>query len=177
MHDEPPARAWGLGGRQVRTDPMYGEIYDHHAVCYEDADGTPVFSYCRQQPGCWGDVNDVFLGTKGRASILKHEIQGENPWKFKGKGGDMYVLEHEALFRSIRAGTPINNGLYMARSTMLAILGRMVDYTGQVITWDQAMNSKQALVPSAYTWDAEPPTKPGPDGRYPIATPGVTKLV
>ena len=176
MHDEPPARAWGLGGRQVRTDPMYGDIYDHHAVCYEYADGTQVFSYCRQQPGCWGDVSDVFLGTKGRANILKHQIEGENPWKFTGKGGEMYVLEHEALFKSIRAGKPINNGVYMARSTMLAILGRMVDYTGQVITWDDALNSKQTLAPSEYAWDAEPPTKPGPDGRYPIATPGVTKI-
>jgi len=177
MHDEPPARAWGLGGRQVRTDPIYGDIYDHHAVCYEYPDGTQVHAYCRQQNGCWGDVSDVFLGTKGRANILRHQIEGENPWKFKGEGGDMYVSEHRALFASIRGGKAINNGLYMARSTMLAILGRMVDYTGQVITWDEALNSKQTLSPSAYTWDAEPPTKPGPDGRYPIATPGVTKLV
>ena len=113
--------------------------------------------------------------------MLKHgaplpEIEGENPWKFKGKGNDMYVAEHQELFKSIRAGKPINNGLYMARSTMLAILGRMVDYTGQVMTWDEALNSKQTLAPSAYAWDAEPPTKPGPDGRYPIATPGVTKI-
>jgi len=181
MHDEPPARAWGVGGRQVRIDPMHGEIYDHHAVCYEYADGTQVYSYCRQQPGCWSDVSDVFLGTKGRATILKRgsptpEIEGENAWKFKGKGNNMYVAEHEALFQSIRAAKPINNGVYMARSTMLAILGRMVDYTGQVMTWDEALNSKQTLAPRAYAWDAEPPTKPGPDGRYPIATPGVTKI-
>jgi predicted dehydrogenase len=182
MHDEPPARAWGLGGRQVRVDPKYGEIYDHHAVCYEYADGTQIFSYCRQQPNCWDDVSDVFLGTKGRATILRNNrplpvIEGENPWKFQGQGGDMYELEHEALFRSIRTGQPINNGLYMARSTMLAILGRMVDYTGQMITWERAINSKQKLAPSGYSFDAEPPTKPGPDGHYPIATPGVTRLV
>ncbi len=177
MRDEPPQRAWGLGGRQVRIDPMHGEIYDHHAVCYEYPDGAQVFAYCRQQPGCWGDVADVFLGTKGRADILKHEIKGESPWKFAGRGGDMYVLEHEALFRSIRDGQADQQRLYMARSTMMAILGRMVDYTGQTITWDEAMRSKQVLAPSGYSFDAQPPTKPGPDGRYPIAMPGVTKLV
>jgi predicted dehydrogenase len=181
MRDEPPVRAWGTGGRQVRTDPIYGDIYDHHAVCYEYADGTQVHAYCRQQDGCWQDVSDVFLGTKGRCTVLKHgkplpEIEGENAWKFQGKENNMYVAEHETLFQSIRAGKPINNGVYMARSTMLAILGRMVDYTGEVKTWDEALNSKQTLAPSAYAWDAEPPTKPGPDGRYPIATPGVTKI-
>ena len=181
MRDEPPVRAWGTGGRQVRTDPIYGDIYDHHAVCYEYADGTQVHAYCRQQDGCWQDVSDVFLGTKGRCTVLKHgkplpEIEGENAWKFQGKENNMYVAEHETLFQSIRAGKPINNGVYMARSTMLAILGRMVDYTGEVKTWDEALNSKQTLAPSAYNWDAEPPTKPGPDGRYPIATPGVTKI-
>ena len=177
MHDEPPQRAWGLGGRQVRTDPLYGDIYDHHAVVYEWPNGARCYSYCRQQGGCYGDVSDHFLGTKGQADILKHKIDGANPWKFTGEGGNMYDLEHEALFGAIRAGKPINNGVYMARSTMLAIIGRMVDYTGQALTWEEAMNSKQALVPSAYTWEGEPPTKPGADGKYPVAMPGVTKFV
>lgn len=176
-HDEPPQRAWGLGGRQVRTDPLYGDIYDHHAVVYEWPNGTRAYSYCRQQAGCYGDVSDHFLGTKGHADILKHKIDGANAWKFTGEGGNMYDLEHEALFGAIRSGKTINNGLYMARSTMLAIIGRMVNYTGQALTWEEAMNSKQLLSPSAYTWDAEPPTKPGADGKYPVAMPGATKFV
>ena len=183
MHDEPPLAAWGLGGRQVRVDPMYGDIYDHHAVVYEYAGGVLAHAYCRQQPGCFGAVTDDFFGTKGRANVLNdfriQDRQGKTIWSFpKGrKRPSMYVAEHEALFKSIRSGKPINNGVYMARSTMLAILGRMVDYTGQRITWEEAMNSQQTLAPKSYAWDAEPPTKPGPDGRYPIATPGVTKLV
>jgi len=185
MRDEPPVAAWGLGGRQVRVDPIYGDIYDHHAVVYEYANGVLAHAYCRQQPGCWGDVTDKFFGTNGRASVLGlrsdefriRDRRGEVTWKFAGERNAMYVAEHEALFKSIRSGKPINNGLYMARSTMLAILGRMVDYTGQRITWEEAINSRQTLAPKSYAWDAEPPTKPGPDGRYPIATPGVTKLV
>ena len=89
----------------------------------------------------------------------------------------MYDIEHQALFASIRNGKPINNGLYMARTTMLAILGRMVNYTGQRLTWDQAINSKQILATKCYAWDAEPPTKPDKAGRYPVAMPGQTAFV
>ena len=177
MGDEPPVRAWGMGGREVRTDPKYGDIFDHHAVCYEYANGVPVYSYTRQMGGCSGGVEDVFIGTKGRANILGHRITGENEWRFRGNGGNMYQLEHEALFGAIRSGETINNGHYMAISSMLAILGRMVTHTGQTITWEQAINSQQDLSPSAYTWDAEPPTLPDENGQYPVDIPGVTKLV
>jgi predicted dehydrogenase len=184
MHDEPPQRAWGLGGRQVRVDPRYGDIYDHHAVVYEYPNGLRVYSYCRQQNGCWGSVTDTFFGTKARCNVLGgpdtgfrvQSHDGKTLWRYKGPaaGSRMYVAEHEALFQAIRAGRPINNGVYMARSTMLAILGRMVDYTGKALTWEEAINSKQDLSPKSYAWDAEPPTKPDKDGRYPVATPGAT---
>jgi predicted dehydrogenase len=178
MHDTPPTRAWGLGGRQVRTDPKYGNIFDHHAVVYEYEGGPMVHSYCRQMGRCWGENAAIFLGTKGRANILRHLIEGENPWKFPGpKPPSMYDVEHQELFAAIRSGKPINNGIYMAYSTMLAVLGRMTTYTGQLITWEQAMASKEELVPSAYTWDAKPPIVPDADGRYPIAIPGVTPVV
>lgn len=178
MHDEPPVRAWGLGGRQVRTEqPKYGDIFDHHAVVYEYDNGVRVYSYCRQMAGCFNDVSDHILGTKGRCEMRKFKIDGENPWKYRGKGGNMLEIEHQELFAAIRSGKPINNGLYMARSTMLAILGRMVDYTGQAITWDEAINSKQDLSPASYALDADPPTVPDADGKYPIAIPGVTKFV
>lgn len=179
MRDEPPARAWGLGGRQVRTDKKFGDIYDHHAVVYEYANGVRVWAYCRQQAGCYSDVSDILIGTQGRCNVLKHQIEdlsGKVVWKFRGAGGNMYDLEHQALFRAIRSGKPINNGVYMARSTMLAILGRMVDYTGKLLTWDEAINSKQVLAPSAYSFEADPPVLPGPDGSYPIAMPGQTKF-
>ena len=147
------------------------------AVVYEYPDGKKVHSYCRQQGGCFSNVSDQFLGTKGRATVTPdHAIEGENPWRFRGEGGNMYVLEHEALFNAIRAGKPVNNGVYMARSTMLGILGRMVCYTGKAITWDEAMASTETLAPSSYAWDADPPTLPDADGKYAVAIPGVTKL-
>jgi myo-inositol 2-dehydrogenase / D-chiro-inositol 1-dehydrogenase len=177
MHDQPPLRAWGLGGRQVRTDAKFGDIYDHHAVAYEYPKGVTVYAYTRQQAGAYSDVSDIFTGTKGRANILKHQIDdldGNPIWRFKGEGGNMYDIEHQALFAAIRSGKPINNGLYMARSSMLAIMGRMVNYTGKALTWDEAINSQQVLAPKCYAWDAEPPTKPDKHGRYAVAMPGVT---
>ncbi len=60
---------------------------------------------------------------------------------------------------------------------MLAILGRMVTYTGQALTWEQAINSQQLLAPARYAMDATPPTLPGSDGRYPIASPGATAFL
>lgn len=179
FNDEPPVRAYGLGGRQVRVEqPKWGNIYDHMAVIYEYPDGKKVHSYCRQQKGCYNMTSDELLGTKGRAIVTpKHEIEGENPWRFRGEGGNMYVLEHEALFNSIRSGVPINNGLYMARSTMMGILGRMVCYTGKAITWDEAMASTENLSPKTYAWDADPPILPDAEGKYPVALPGQTPFV
>lgn len=177
MGDKPPLRAWGLGGRQARgRDPQYGTIFDHHAVVYEYPDGVKVSAFCRQQAGCYDDTSDQFIGTKGRADILKHRIEGENPWQFRGDGGGMYDIEHQELFAAIRSGKPVNNGHYMATSTMLAILGRMVTYTGQTITWEQAINSTQDLSPASYAWDADPPTLPDENGQYEVAVPGVTKF-
>ncbi len=178
MRDRPPVRAWGLGGRQVRTEqPKWGNIYDHHAVVYEYENGARIFSYCRQQDGAWRDVADLFIGTKGQADILKHRITGENEWRYDGPGGNMYVLELAALFQSIREGKPVNDGHWMAVSTMLGILGRMASYTGLAITWDQAIKSRLLLAPKEYSWDADPPVMPDADGRYPVAMPGITPFV
>jgi len=180
MGDKPPVKAWGLGGRQVRTEPKFGDIYDHHAVVYEYASGAKMYSYCRQQAGCSEEVTDYFFGTKGVCNVLNdYQITGANPWRADRalKQASMYVSEHQALFQAIRSGKTINNGSYMALSTMLAIFGRMVDYTGQTITWEEAINSKQDLSPTSYAWNADPPTLPDENGRYKIAMPGVTKLV
>ncbi len=177
LGDEPPQRAWGVGGRQVRSEEAIGNIFDHHAVVYEYANGVRVFSQCRRQTGCYNDVSDHVLGSKGTCNVIKFRIEGQNPWRYKGPKINMYVAEHEALFKAIRSGKPINNGLYMARSTMLAILGRMVTYTGKAITWDEAMNSKETLSPKNYAMDAAPPVMPNADGSYPLAMPGITKFV
>ena len=97
------------------------------------------------------------------------EIRTESTWRFKDKVKNMYQVEHDEMFAGIRQGQPLNNGEYMARSTLLAIMGRMATYTGQEISWDQALNSKQDLSPKQYAWGAAPAIE--------IAIPGVSKVV
>jgi myo-inositol 2-dehydrogenase / D-chiro-inositol 1-dehydrogenase len=180
LGDTPPLKAWGMGGRQVRSDITIGHIFDHHAVCYQYANGVRLFSYCRRQAGCFNETSDIILGAKGRAFMPQRcHIEGENPWEYQGTRvrANMYDAEHEVLFQAIRSGTPRNDGSYMTLSTMLAILGRMVTYTGKEITWEQAMNSKEKLAPTRYAWDADPPCMPDEHGQYPLAVPGVTPFV
>lgn len=172
MGDVPPLRAHGNGGRQVRD--YFGNIYDHFSIVYEYENGTRAFHQCRQIPGCANDYAVHVAGAKGKCIVDcsrdRHQITGENEWKYEGLKNDMYQTEHDELFRAIRDGKPINHGEWMARSTMLAIMGRMAAYTGQVITWDAAMNSQESLVPENLAWDT-------PLEVPPIAMPGKTKFI
>lgn len=169
LGDVPPERATGLGGRQVRTGPEYGHIFDHHAVVYEFPGDKRVFAYCRQQDGCANDVEDYVMGTKGRAQILRNAVEGDEKWRYRGPKSNMYQAEHDALFQAIRSGKPINNGHYMANSTMMAIMGRMATYTGRTVTWKEAIESQENLAPPAYDWVSLPVP--------PVAMPGQTPLV
>jgi predicted dehydrogenase len=174
MKDEYPVRASGLGGRQARTAPEDGHIYDHFAVVYEYAGGAKLFSNCRQQRGCKNDISGHVVGTRGRAQLSERRgglwVRAAEDWTYDGPENDMYQTEHDDLFAGIRAGKPINNGEYMARSTLLAILGRMAAYTGQVITWEQALNSREDLSPPRYDWDVKLPVPP-------VAMPGQTRFI
>ncbi len=173
MQDVPPVQAVAIGGRQVRTGPEYGQIFDHFGVVYDYANGARGFHFSRQQVGCANDNSDYIIGTKGIAKIKAFgplQIEGENKWRFSGPRPNMYQVEHDKLFASIRNGEPMNDGVRMAHSTLLAIMGRMAAYTGQVITWDDALNSKEDLSPRSYSWDQPLPEPP-------VAMPGMTKFV
>jgi len=176
LGDKPPLRAWGVGGRQACIDPKYGDQFDHHAVVFEYDNGIRVFGICRDIPGCYNETSDVILGTKGRCFLpSRPRIEGATEWEYKGPKASMYDIEHKELFDSIREGKPINNGDYMFTSTMLGILAQMVCYTGQLITWEEAMQSKLSFSLPRYGFDIDPPVKPGPDGIYPSPIPGVLK--
>jgi predicted dehydrogenase len=172
MRDQYPIACSGTGGRQTRTAPEYGNIFDHMAVVYDYDNGVKTFSRCRQQDGCASDVSDHIFGTKGRVDVMNHRAYdpaGKEIWRYTGPKKNMYQLEHDALFAGIRAGKPINNGHYMSHSTLMGIMGRMAAYTGRRITWDEAINSKQDLTPPSYNW--------GPIEVAPVAMPGITPFV
>ena len=152
-----PVRCLGLGGRQVRTAPAFGHIYDHHSVHYEYEDGTWMFSQCSQMDNTLNNVTEHLLGSEGQAHLRDGawSIEGHAPWTFTGKGNDPYQTEHDEWIASIRAGKPLNNARYAAESTLTAIMGRMATYGGKVVTWDEAMASDR-LGPTSYEWGALP---------------------
>jgi predicted dehydrogenase len=173
MKNTYPVKAIGLGGRQTRTSPDFGHIFDHHAVVYEFPNGIRLFSFCRQQPNVANDVSDHIMGTLGTANLMGYSITGKNAWSLprtKRRKGDMYQNEHNELFASIRSSNPINNGDWMTKSTLMAIMGRMATYTGQEITWDMALNSKEDLSPPKYDLALKMDVPP-------VAQPGVTRFV
>jgi predicted dehydrogenase len=176
----PPVRAHGMGGVEVRKGPDDGEIFDHHAVEFEYADGTRMFSQCRHILGCWNAVTEHAVGTKGRADLQdgRWTFSGANPWRFTGtQERERYQQEHDDLFDAIRNDRPYNEAERGATSTMTAIFGRMATYSGKLLEWDEALNSKISYMPTEFAWDADPGPKPGPDGMYPHAIPGKTKVI
>jgi len=163
-----PMSAVGLGGRQVRTGPEYGNIYDHFAIDYEYPNGIHVASYCRQIPNCENSVSEALIGTKGSCQVNKYTITGEKSWRLEGKDNLPYVQEHTDLIAAIRGGKPYNELKGVAESTLTAILGRTAAYTGQKVTWEQAMNSEESLMPTKLEW--------GELAVAPVAVPGQTKV-
>ncbi|WP_247237100.1 Gfo/Idh/MocA family protein [Telluribacter sp. SYSU D00476] len=180
-----PVSIQGTGGRQVRTDKKYGEIFDHHMLDMVYADGTCISSQCRHYEGTYSKVDEAFVGTKGRidsfsdkGTVLK-DYKGGVIYAHDSKGDkNPYQVEHDELFEAIAKGEyKFADAERTAKSTMTAIMGRMATYSGKLVKWDDALNSNINLFPDKLAWDAMPKVLPGPDGYYPVAVPGKTQVI
>ena len=168
-----PVRAVAMGGRQTRTEPIWGHIYDHFSIDYEFPDGSHCMMMCRQQDACDKKVANEFVGTEGTAFVLpQYFIQGKKPWKLEESVstdlGNAYVQEHTDFIASIRAGKPLNELKQVTESSLTAVLGREAAYTGKSVSWDEILNAKQSLMPPKLEW--------GPMPMPPVAMPGQTTL-
>jgi predicted dehydrogenase len=174
-----PAKVHGMGGRSTLRGEIYGSVFDHHSMVYEFSNYVRLYASCRTIPGCYNEVSSILLGTKGSCNTLQMRIGGETKWAYEGPKADPYDLEHVELFKAIRAGTPINNGDYMVRSTLMGIMGQISCYTGKEVTWEEISNSDFYFAPRPedVRADMEPPVKPDAEGIYPVFVPGVTKLL
>jgi predicted dehydrogenase len=175
MGGKAPVKCHGLGGRSSMTDPVYGDVFDHHSVIYEFDNGVRLYAFCRTTTGCYDEDSSIILGSKGRASVKSCRIWGEQAWRWQGRC-DPYQIEHDKLFAAIRSGNPVNSGDYMARSTMIAVMGQLSCYTGKEVTWELANQSDFLYPPRPEDCHdgMTPPVLPGADGKYPTLVPGKT---
>jgi myo-inositol 2-dehydrogenase/D-chiro-inositol 1-dehydrogenase len=179
--DSYPTTAQGMGGREVRKAKEYGEIFDHHFVEYQYANGVMLNSQCRHQKGTMSKVDEYVAGTKGKiffddARIT--DLKGKLIYQFDKKKleNQPYQNEHDELFAAVAKGDyKFWDAERGAKSTMTAILGRMATYSGQRMDWDKAITSGIDLHPKVYAFDAPPPVMPNSDGWYAVAVPGVTR--
>lgn len=172
-----PMMAQGQGGREIRTGNDYGQIYDHFAIEYTYEDGSKMFSQNRHIRGCWNSIAHHAYGPEGHSHIGKGIIEGKNEWQLRERSPNPYQVEHDELFDAVRNDTPHNEAVYGAMSTLTAIMGRMAAYSGQQIRRQDALESDISLLPERLAWEAEAPISPDADGAYPVAIPGVTKVL
>jgi predicted dehydrogenase len=150
MKDEPPVRCWGCGGRETRDSKDHGHIFDHMAVTFEYANGYRFHANAAQQKGVSGRNEVVAYGTKGQVNLGRFITQmhsGEMA-RHQKKAEQMHQAEQNAMYAALRKGEIINNGTYMAHSTLMGIMMRDACYTGKVIDWNKALNSQYRYAPS-----------------------------
>jgi len=167
-----PVQCVGLGGRQVRTGPEYGDVYDHFAVEYEYPGGVRVEYMGAQIDKVTDRQDNRVVGTKGQAYTDSGNliIEGAKPFKYDGPSPDPVIQQHADQIAAIRNGQHLNEGKRVAESTMTCIMGRMSAYTGRALKWDWVMNaSKLDLTPAKYEFGDLPPR--------PVAMPGQTPLI
>ncbi|MGL4593706.1 MAG: gfo/Idh/MocA family oxidoreductase, partial [Thermoguttaceae bacterium] len=161
-----PVSAQGMGGRQVRNSK--DQLFDHYGVEYTFPDGTRLFAQGRHQNNTWNCFQSTIHGQNGCAvigeGVANPKIyKGFQPipeniiWEYgdKKERRDQYQIEHDVLFDCIRNDKPINETERCCNVTMVGILGRMAAESGNIVTWDEAMNSQVELAPNieSLTWD------------------------
>jgi len=192
-----PVRAQALGGRHYRQSPegvtYVDQNFDIYAVEYTYADGTKFNFDGRCMTGC-NDIYSSYLhGTKGMATVSDNGdcgmpsriFRGQTPkrsdmtWESKVAEGqeDPYQNEWDDLIDAIRSDKPYNEVQRGVEASLVTSMGRMAAHTGQEITYEDMLNCEHEMAPGLdqLTQDSPAPLKAGPDGRYPVPRPGITK--
>ena len=169
-----PVSAQGMGGRAVLEGPDSGDVFDHFSLEYTYADGTKMYSQIRTIDRTLSKNGVWFLGTKGTANVFEgiKNHSGKQLWKFDNKDeSNSLQVEHDRLFDAIRSNTPINNTEYGAYSSLTAIMGRMAAHSGQIVTLEEALNSKPLVKDDITDWN-QPPVTPDANRQYRYPKPG-----
>ena len=180
LKDDYPVSAQGQGGHLAGVRSKTGEIFDHHMVEFTYADGSKLVSQCRHVPQTWNRISEHAHGTHGTADLSAAAIRdcdGRVTWSY-GRGGTNGLQQQLSdLLQQIRRGESPNEASYGAGSTLSAILGRMASYSGQLVTWAQALNcgDSQADHAQLASLDDPPPVLPDAQQEYHIRLPGIAR--
>jgi predicted dehydrogenase len=185
-----PVSAQAVGGRHYRGNSV-DQNFDTYSVEYIYPDGTRLFYYGRNEPGCHNEFASYAHGSKGSAII---STSGHSPGKvriFKGHNvasADLvwsypqperspYQLEWDDLIDAIREDKPYNEAKRGAEASLVSSMGRMAAHTGQIVTYEDMLNCEHEFAPDAdkLTMDSPAPLQAGPDSKYPVPEPGIKK--
>jgi len=182
-----PMRAHAVGGRHFRGDAV-DQNFDSYAVEYVYPDGTRLWFTGRHIPGCHEEFASYVHGTKGSGivSTSAHTpgrvrlFRGHNPtreallWAFPQPEPNPYQLEWDDLIAAIRNNTPYNEVERGVRASLVTAMGRMAAHTGQIVNYEDILNSDHEFAPDLdkLTEDSPAPLRRGPDGKYPVPAPG-----
>lgn len=185
-----PVEANAIGGRERPRGPEHGQNFDHHFIQYTFADGVKFFAQTRDIPGCWNASCTIAHGTEAvggrkmpRDYLTAHGrvpspprfsgIIGKDTWSYDGPRVNAHFNEHVMHLDAIINDKEFNEGYWGGETSMTVILGRMASYSGQLLTWDEAVAKGKSLVPEKLAWDMDPPVMPDEQGTYPMPMPGV----
>lgn len=179
LKEEMPVWAFGMGGRAASFGNQFGDMYDNHTVVYEYAGGARAYAMATTQENRYHRFGEIIMGTKGTCDLAECKLDGETKWKFEGQVTNPGEVEQKVLMDAVRGGKPVNSGYHMYNSTMITVLGQIACYTGKYTTLKGCWNSDFSFgpKPEEVSLEMDPPTKPGPDGNYPLPKPGVTTIL
>jgi predicted dehydrogenase len=183
-----PVKAMALGGHLDRRDRVDQNL-DAYSVEYVFPDGTRLYYYGQQMPGCHDEFASYVHGTKGVGVISTYVhtpgkcriyqgynlVPGALKWAFPQPEQSPYQLEWDDLMDAIRNDKPYNEAKRGAEASLVTSMGRMAAHTGQIVTYDEILNSDHEFAPGVdkLTMDSPAPLPAGPDGKYPIPQPGI----
>jgi len=179
LREENPTWCFGLAGRSSSFGEVYGDMFDHHSVVYEFKSGPRLYGLCQTRLGCYGNWDDIIMGTKGVCHWTACRIEGEKKWRYDGPRNDPNLGEQQRLVGALREGKIINDAHTMIDSNYMGIMGQIACYTGKPVQWEQVVKSDIEFEPKLADarLDMPPPTKPDATGNYPLPIPGFTKML
>lgn len=137
-----PISAIGFGGRARRQT---GNMFDFFSVDLDFGDGLHIHSQCRQIEGTYQGVGEMFTGTEGmcygggkltgkQVSVPEIKLDTDNSM----------IQEHIDMIRSAMAGKPLNDAKRIAEVSLVAIIGRMSAYTGDIIRMHDVLEKQDS---------------------------------